>query len=55
MHIYAASEQEAKNLENDLKDFMIHKYGQHIYPRAAALSNLLKQYGDSFIVNNFLK
>ena len=53
--IYAESEQEAHELEAALKDFMIEKYSQHVYPRAAALTNLLKRYGNNVIVNNFIR
>ena len=55
MHVYAESEEEAKALENDLKDFVIMKYGQGVYPRAASLSNLVRRYGNSSIINNFIR
>ena len=53
--IYAADEQEARTLEADFKDFIRQKYNQGIYPRAATLSRLLKQYGNSMLVNAALK
>ena len=53
--IYAADEQETRTLEADFKDFIRQKYNQGIYPRAATLSRLLKQYGNSMLVNAALK
>ena len=55
LHVYADSAQEAERLENDLKDFVIEKYNQGVYPRAAALSKLITQYGNSAIVNAFIR
>ena len=55
LHVYAESEQEAQELENDLRDFVVEKYSQGVYPRAAALSALVKRYGSSSIVNNFIR
>ena len=55
LHVYAESEQEAKDLENDLKEFVKEKYNQGIYPRAASLSRLIKQYGNAALVNAFIK
>ena len=55
LHVYAESEQEARELENDLLDFIKDKYSQGVYPRAAALSALVKRYGSSAIVNNFIQ
>lgn len=55
LHVYAESENEAKELENDLKEFVKEKYNQGIYPRAASLSRLIKQYGKAALVNAFIK
>lgn len=55
LHVYAESEQEAKELEGALSDFIIDKYNQHIYPRANTLSRLIKQYGNNALVNAYLK
>ena len=55
LHIYAESQQEADELQDALTDFVVRKYDQGIYPRAAALSNLVKRYGDSMIINNFIR
>lgn len=53
--MYAQNEQEAQELENALKDFVIEKYNQGVYPRAASLTRLIQQYGKSQIVNNFIR
>ena len=55
LHVYAESEEEAKAFEQELLNFVKKKYEQGIYPRAAALSNLVKRYGDSMLVNNFIR
>ena len=55
LYVYAEDETEAKILENDLLDFIRDKYNKGIYPRAAALSNLVKRYGDSMLVDNFIR
>ena len=52
--VYADSEEEANALQHDLHDFAMQKYNQHIYPRAEKLSKLIKQFGNSAIVNNYL-
>ena len=53
--MYADSQQEADELQAALTDFVVHKYDQGIYPRAASLTNLVKRYGDSMLVNNFIR
>jgi hypothetical protein len=55
LHIYAENEQEARELESSLKDFVKEKYSQGVYPRAAALTRLIKQYGSKSIINNFIQ
>lgn len=55
LHVYAESEDEAKALEADLLEFVKQKYNQGIYVRAASLSNLLKRFGNSAIVNAYIK
>lgn len=55
LHVYAESDDEAKALEADLLEFVKNKYNQGVYPRAASLSRLVKQYGNSAIVNAFIK
>jgi len=55
MHVYAESEQEAKELESELKEFVRQKYNQGIYVRAARLTNLLRRFGNNPIVNNALR
>lgn len=55
LHVYAESEQEAISLENDLKEFVKEKYNQGIYPRAASLSKLIRQYGNNALVSAFIK
>ena len=53
--IYAESEQEAHELEAALKDFVKKKYSQQVYPRAAAITNLIRRYGNNAIINNFIR
>lgn len=55
LHVYAESDDEAKALEADLLEFVKNKYNRGVYPRAASLSRLVKQYGNSAIVNAFIK
>lgn len=55
LHVYAENDQEAQELENALKDFVIEKYGQNVYVRAASLTRLIQQYGKAPIVNNFIR
>lgn len=55
LHVYAENQQEAQELENALKDLVIHKYGEGVYIRAASLTRLVQQYGKSPIVNNFIR
>ena len=55
LHVYAENQEEANELEAELRDFVIKKYNKGIYPRAAALSNLVKRYGDSMLVDNFIR
>lgn len=55
LHVYAESEEEAKDLEADLLGFMKTKYNNGVYVRAASLSRLIKQYGGNAIVNAFIK
>jgi hypothetical protein len=55
LYVYAEDEQEAKALEQDLLDFTKEKYSQGIYPRAASLSTLVKRYGSSMLINNFIR
>lgn len=55
LHVYAANQQEAQELEDALKDFVIEKYNQRVYVRAESLTRLVRQYGSSPIVNNFIK
>lgn len=55
LHVYAQDQQEAQELENALRDFVIEKYGQAVYVRAASLTKLVRQYGKSPIVNNFIR
>ena len=53
--LYAETEQEAKQLEIDLKEYVKARYNQKIYIRASKISQILKQYGNNIIVNSFLK
>lgn len=55
MQVYAESEEEARQLEADLLEFVQKKYNQGVYPRAASMSRLVRQYGDKAIVNAFIK
>ena len=53
--VYAESEQEAKALEIEFKEFMRQKYNQDIYVRADKLTNLLRRFGNNPIINNALR
>ena len=53
--VYAEAEAEAKTLESNLIEFVNQKYQQGIYPRAAAISRLITQYGNNALVNAYLK
>lgn len=53
--LYAESDEEARALEADLKEFVKAKYNQKVYVRAARLSQLLKQHGGNIFINNFLR
>lgn len=53
--VYANDEQEVKALQDELNKFVMDKYNQGIILRAAALTKLLRQYGNSPLVNAFLK
>lgn len=55
LHVYAESEQEAKELESELKEFVRQKYNQGIYVRADKLTNLLRRFGNNPIINNALR
>ena len=55
LQVYAESEEEARQLETDLLEFVKQKYNQGVYPRAASLSRLIKQYGNNALVNAFIK
>jgi hypothetical protein len=55
LQVYAESEEEARQLEADLLEFVQQKYNQGVYPRAASLSRLIKQYGNNAIVSAFIK
>jgi hypothetical protein len=55
LHVYAESEEEARQLEADLLEFVKQKYNQGVYPRAASMSRLIKQYGNNALVNAFIK
>jgi len=55
LQVYAESEEEARQLEADLLEFVKQKYNQGVYPRAASLSRLIKQYGNNALVNAFIK
>ena len=55
LHVYAESKQEAEELETALREFVVSKYNQQVYIRAAALTNVVRRYGNSPIVNNFIQ
>lgn len=55
LYVYAESKQEAQELEDALKDFVVEKYGQGVYLRASSITRLVQQYGKSPIVNNFIR
>lgn len=53
--VYADSEQEVNNLQNELNDFVMNKYNQGILVKAENLRGVLQRYGNSGIVSAFLK
>lgn len=53
--VYAESDLEAQELQQVLNDFIVAKYKQKVYPRAAKISQLIKQYGNNPIINNFIR
>lgn len=53
--VYADSEQETQNLQNELNDFVINKYNQGVFVKAKTIQALLQRYGNNAIVNAFLK
>jgi len=55
LHVYAESPEEAIALQNALRDFVVEKYNQGIYPRAASLNSLLQRFGNSMMVNALIK
>ena len=55
LHVYAQDDKEAEALEQDLLRFVKDKYDQRIYPRAAAISNLIKRHGNNPIINQFIQ
>jgi len=55
MWVYADDDAEAQALEDALSQFVVEKYNQHIYPRAKTIQALLKRFGDSALVNNYLR
>ena len=53
--VYANNEQEVSDLQKELNKFVMDKYNQGIILRAAAMTKLLRQHGNSPLVNAFLK
>lgn len=53
--VYADSEQEVKNLQDELNNFVMNKYNQGVLIRANSMTQLLRRYGDNALVNAFLK
>ena len=53
--VYADNEQEVKNLQDELNNFVMNKYNQGVLIRANSLTQLLRRYGDNALVNAFLK
>lgn len=52
--VYADNEQEVSDLQKELNKFVMDKYNQGIILRAAAMAKLLRQHGNSPLVNAFL-
>lgn len=53
--VYADNEDEVSELQKALNAFSVEKYNQHIYPRATSIQRLINQFGNSAIVNNYLR
>ena len=52
--VYADNEQEVSDLQKELNKFVMDKYNQGIILRAATMTKLLRQHGNSPLVNAFL-
>lgn len=52
--VYADNEQEVSDLQKELNKFVMDKYKQGIILRAVAMTKLLRQHGNSPLVNAFL-
>lgn len=52
--VYADNEQEVSDLQKELNKFVMDKYNQGIILRATAMTKLLRQHGNSPLVNAFL-
>lgn len=52
--VYADNEQEVSDLQKELNKFVMDKYNQGIILRASAMTKLLRQHGNSPLVNAFL-
>lgn len=53
--VYAENDAEAQALQQELNQFVTRKYNQGVYVRAGRLASLLNKYGDSAIVNAYIK
>ena len=53
--VYAESDAEAEKLEEELKEFVKRKYQQGVYVRAASLTRLIQQYGNSSFINPYIR
>ena len=53
--LYAESRAEADALETELMEFVCYKREQNIAVTASKLMKALRQFRNSYIVNNFLK
>ena len=55
LYVYADNDEEAKNLEDSLLDFVLDKRDQGIAVKASKLSSALARFKDNVIINNYLK
>jgi hypothetical protein len=54
-YVYAESEEEVKDLQKTLNDFVRDRYDSGILVTAKSLGIAIKKFGSNFLVTNFLK
>lgn len=54
-YLYAENEEQVKNLQQALNNFVMEKYNKGVLVTAPKLQDALARFGSNFMVNNFLK